>query len=243
MFSTAEALGLVMAVLQGWHGTVDSDHPAAAALGKIVRVLPASAAGPAEAMRRVIAQNPGDAAASPDPELTAALARACETRGTLRIRYQLPSRPDREMVVDPWAVVVRHGRWYLLCWSRTVDARRVLRLDRITSAEPTGETGEVPADLDALRVVEDHLAEGWSYEAEVRFDVPLKEAARCVPRALGRLEPLGEHSCLLRGSTDEPSWYAAALAMTLLPFTVAGAEEVRDAVTALSARLARAAGS
>ena len=41
-FSTAEALGLVMAVLQGWHGTVEADHPAASALGKIMRVLPAA---------------------------------------------------------------------------------------------------------------------------------------------------------------------------------------------------------
>jgi predicted DNA-binding transcriptional regulator YafY len=206
-------------------------------------VLPAAAAGPAEAMRRVIAQNPGDAAASPDPELTAALARACETHSTLRIRYRLPSRPDREMVVDPWAVVVRHGRWYLLCWSRTVDARRVLRLDRIASAEPTGDTGEVPAGLDALRVVEDHLADGWTYEVEIRFDAPVGEAAHWVPRTLGRLEALDEHSCRLRGSTDEPAWYAAALAMTMLPFTVVRSDEVRAEVTALSARLARAAGS
>ncbi len=35
MFSTSEALGLVMAVLQGWHGSVDADHPAATALAKI----------------------------------------------------------------------------------------------------------------------------------------------------------------------------------------------------------------
>ena len=40
------------------------------------------------------------------------------------------------MEVDPWAVVLRHSRWYLLCWSHTRDARRVLRVDRIVSAEP-----------------------------------------------------------------------------------------------------------
>lgn len=241
VFSTAEALGLVMAVLRGWHGSVESEHPAATALAKIARVLPAPAAAPAEALRRVLAQNPGDAAATPDPELTAAVARACETRRQLRIDYRVGGRPAREMVVDPWAVVVRHGRWYLLGWSRTVDARRVLRLDRVTAAAETGETGEVPAGLDPVHDVEEHLADGWTYEVEVRLAVPVEVAAHWVPRTLGRLTAVDEDSCLLRGSTDEPEWYAGQLAALMMPFTVLRSEEVRGHVRTLAARLARAA--
>jgi predicted DNA-binding transcriptional regulator YafY len=240
-FSTAEALGLVMAVLRGWHGSVESDHPAATALGKIVRVLPAPAAAPVEALRRVLAQNPGDAAASPDPELTAAVAQACETLRQIRIGYRLSADREREMVVDPWAVVVRHGRWYLLCWSRTADARRVLRLDRVTRAVATGDPSAVPADLDPVRDVEEHLAVGWTYEVEVRIDAPVQVAAHCVSRTLGRLDPVDERSCRLRGSTDEPRWYAAQLAATELPFTVLRSAEVRAEVRALADRLTRAA--
>ena len=33
MFSTAEALGLVMALLRGWHGSINTSDPAATALG------------------------------------------------------------------------------------------------------------------------------------------------------------------------------------------------------------------
>ncbi|MDQ3627770.1 MAG: WYL domain-containing protein [Actinomycetota bacterium] len=242
MFSTAEALGLVMAVLRGWHGSVESDHPAATALGKIVRVLPATAAAPAEAMRRVVAQNPGDAAASPDPELAAAVAQACEVHRQVRIRYRSRPGPGREMVVDPWAVVVRHGRWYLLCWSRTADARRVLRLDRVTQVEATGDSCALPADLDPVRDVEEHLADGWTYEVEVRIDASVEVAARCAPRTLGRLNPVDAHSCVLRGSTDDPGWYAAQLAAMQLPFTIVRSEEVRGEVRALADRLAKAAG-
>jgi predicted DNA-binding transcriptional regulator YafY len=240
-FSTAEALGLVMAVLRGWHGSVESDHPAATALGKIVRVLPAPAAAPVEALRRVLAQNPGDAAASPDPELTAAVARACETLSQVRIGYRLSSDREREMVVDPWAVVVRHGRWYLLCWSRTADARRVLRLDRITQVVATGDPSAVPPDLDPVRDVEEHLADGWTYEVEVRIHAPVEVAARWISRTLGRLDPVDHGSCRLRGSTDEPRWYAAQLAAMELPFTVLRSEEVRAEVRALADRLVRAA--
>jgi predicted DNA-binding transcriptional regulator YafY len=40
MFSAAEALGLVMAVLDGSHAAADADDPVGAALGKIIRALP-----------------------------------------------------------------------------------------------------------------------------------------------------------------------------------------------------------
>ena len=241
MFSAPEALGLVMAVLRGWHGAADGAHPVVTALGKIVRVLPASSAAPVEAIRHVSAQNPGDAAASPDPQLTAVVAQACESRRRLRIRYRTHSAVSREMVADPWAVVVRHGRWYLLCWSHTADARRVLRLDRMTQAEAIAGSYAIPADLDPVRDVEEHLADGWTYQVEVRVDLPLEVAARRVPRMLGRLQPAGEQSCLLQGSTDDPQWYAAQLAAIQVPFSVLRSAEVRAEVQALAARLAHAA--
>ncbi|MCP3805532.1 WYL domain-containing protein [Allokutzneria sp. A3M-2-11 16] len=236
MFSTPEALGLVMAVLQGWHGAADGDHPVAAALGKIVRVLPASSAAPVEAMRRVSAQNPGDAAASPDPQLTATVAQACESRQQLKLVYR-----TRDMVVDPWAVVVRHGRWYLLCWSHSARARRVLRIDRVAHASPTGASFTVPADLDPVRDVEQHLADGWTYQVEVRIEAPIDVASHWVSRSLGRLHPDSDDTCLLHGTTDNPEWYAAQLAATQLPFFVLAGDEVRAQVQALAARLARAA--
>lgn len=53
MFSTAEALGLVMAVLEGGHTATDANDPVQTALGKIIRVLPEAVAGPAERLRAV----------------------------------------------------------------------------------------------------------------------------------------------------------------------------------------------
>ena len=241
-FSTSEALGLVMAVLQGWHGSMQEDHPAATALAKIVRVLPAAAAAPADAMRQVRAQNPGDAAAMPDPGVTADVARACESHRAIRIHYR--SRPDAEwdMAVDPWAVVVRHGRWYLLCHAHRADARRVLRLDRVTEIEDTGTTFEPPHDLDPVREVEDHLADGWAHEIEVRFDASFDAVAPWTPRTMGRLVPIDEDSCLLRGSTDYLDGYAASLAAVPVPFTVLRPDELRTELRVLADRLVQAAG-
>ncbi|MBA2455635.1 MAG: HTH domain-containing protein, partial [Nocardioidaceae bacterium] len=73
MFSATEALGLVMAVLDGHHDAGDPTDPVGRALGKIVRALPEPVAAQAEAVRRTTALAPDRAAARPDPGTTAAL--------------------------------------------------------------------------------------------------------------------------------------------------------------------------
>ncbi len=88
-FTQAEALGLVMTVLDGQPaaaGTGTGD-PVGAALGKLIRALPENA-----------------------PE------------------------------VDPWAVVIRYGRWYLLCHSHHANAIRTYRVDRVRSVQQTTRT-------------------------------------------------------------------------------------------------------
>src|SRR4051794_14035196 len=72
-FTAGEALGLVMAVLDGHHDAGDSDDVVGSALDKILRGLPAPVAAQAEAVRRSTAPAPDRAAARPDPGVTSAL--------------------------------------------------------------------------------------------------------------------------------------------------------------------------
>ena len=83
----------------------------------------------------------------------------CAAARRLRLTYR-PGTAERPMEVDPWAVVLRHSLWYLLCWSHTRQARRVLRVDRIVAIEALPATFTPPPDLDALRVLEEHLSQG-----------------------------------------------------------------------------------
>ncbi len=191
MFSATEALGLVMAVLDGHHDAGDPASPVGSALGKIVRALPEPVAAQADAVRRATAPAPDRAAARPDPETTAAVVRACSDQRRVRLRYRSEAGSEWDAEVDPWAVVVRHGRWYMLCWSHTSDGRRAYRIDRIRAIEVLAEGFEPPSGLDPVEMLEEHLAVGWEYSVEVIIDAPLGEAARCVPRTLGRLEPAG----------------------------------------------------
>src|SRR6187455_610646 len=87
MFSAEEALGLVMAVLDGHHDASDLTKPVGSALGKIVRALPEAVAAQAEAVRRTTAPAPDRAAARPDPSTTSVLVQACSERRSVRLDY------------------------------------------------------------------------------------------------------------------------------------------------------------
>jgi predicted DNA-binding transcriptional regulator YafY len=243
MFTGAEALGLVMAVLDGHHDASDPADPVGSALGKIMRALPEPVAAQAEAVRRATAPAPDRAAARPDPGTTTDLVQACSSRRRVRLSYRSEAGSEWVMEVDPWAVVVRHGRWYLLCESHPAGARRAYRIDRVRTVELLDDTFIPPADLDPVATLEEHLGVGWEYEVEVVIDAPADAIGRCVPRALGRLAPLDNDSCLLAGSTGNPVWYAERLAPIPAPYRIVKCPELQEAARVLGRRLLAAADS
>jgi predicted DNA-binding transcriptional regulator YafY len=224
MFTPTEALGLVMAVLEGH--PAGEDDPVGQALGKIVRVLPEP---PARGWNVVV----------PDVEITARLVQACDAGERLRLTYGEPGRAW-DLEVDPWAVVVRHRRWYLLCWSHAKHARRVLRIDRVRGVVALEQRFDPPADLDTLAAVEEQLSQGWRYQAEVLIEASLEECEHWLPRSFGRLEQVEPATTRLVATTDEPEWYVAQLAELPMRFHVVGGPELRSATLALAHRLAAA---
>lgn len=238
MLSAAEALGLVMAVLEGRPGAADAADPVGSAISKIIRVLPNSLAESVAAIRQVITAQTGSASAVPDPETTAILVRASENRRRVRVTYQL--RQERVMEVDPWAVSVWRGRWYLLGWSHTSSARRVLRVDRVASTVVLDEGFIPPDNLDPIATIEEHLSTGWRYDVEVLVDAPVDAVAGWLPRNLGRLEPTDAGCTRLVGTTDEPLWYARHLIAIEAPYRIVSPRELRAAARDLGRRLTRA---
>jgi predicted DNA-binding transcriptional regulator YafY len=237
MFSPAEALGLVMAVLDGHHDASDPTDPVGSALGKLLRALPGPVAAQAEAIRQRTAPAPDRAAARPDPETTAALVRACSNHRRVRLDYRSEAGSEWIIEVDPWAVVVRHGRWYLLCWSHTSNARRAYRIDRVRTVTELDDMFSPPTDLDPVATLEEHLAVGWEYDIEVNFDAPVDTVARSLPRALGRFEALDAGTSRLTGSTSNPKWYAQQLAAAPAPYRIVRCPELQKAAHELGQRM------
>jgi predicted DNA-binding transcriptional regulator YafY len=236
MFRDVEALALVMAVLDGHHDASDPTDLVGSALGKIIRALPEPVAAQAEAVRRATAPAPDRAAARPDPDITTTVVTACADHRRLRLGYRSEAGEAWNTEVDPWAAVVRHGRWYLLCWSHGTSEIRAYRIDRVSSVDVLDQTFEPPSELDPVAVLEEHLASGWEYAAEVVIAAPAQRVRRCIPRALGRLEEVDDHTARLVGSTSSPGWYAEQLAAIPAPFRIVGSRELREAAHTLGER-------
>lgn len=241
MFTATEALGLVMAVLDGHHDAADAAGPVGSALGKMMRALPEPIAAQAEAVRRTTAPAPDRGAVRPDPETTAALVQACSHRRRVRLSYRTEAGSEWLAEADPWAVVVRHGRWYLLCQSHSADAPRAYRVDRVRQVEVLDETFSPPADLDPVAMLEKHLALGWEHDVEVIIDAPADAVGRCLPRPTGQLEQLDDGTTRLVGSTSNPVWYAQQLTMIPASYRIVRCPDLRRAARVLGQRLITAA--
>jgi predicted DNA-binding transcriptional regulator YafY len=243
VFSATEALGMVMAVLEGHHEAADSTDPVANALRKIMRALPEAVAAQAELVRRTARPVPDRHAAPADPSITAQLVHASFVHRLVEIAYRQEEGTEWTSRVEPWAVVVRQGRWYLLSRRVSNQAMRTYRLDRIRRVALLAEEFEVPADLDPVAVLEQNFAVGWEHATEVEIDAPVEEVSHWLTPTIGRLEPIDDHHCRLLGSTSDPAWYAEVLTGIPAPFRVVAGPELRAAVLALGERLIAAAGA
>lgn len=241
VFSATEALGLVMAALDSQHAVADPEDPVGSALGKILRVLPTNVARQAVALRDTARTVPERASVKPDPAVTSDLVAAVAAQRQVRIGYRTAAGNARTFEVDPWSVVVRYGRWYLLCRSHHADALRTFRIDRVTEVVQLEDGFEVPADLDPAKELEANLGKGWEHETHVVFDAPVDEVRPWIRPTLGDLRKLPDGRCELVGSTNNAEAYAGEwLAHVPIPFTVVGGPELREAVRAVAERLARA---
>ncbi|MFJ8777990.1 helix-turn-helix transcriptional regulator [Streptomyces sp. NPDC102476] len=242
VFTEPEALGLVMAVLDGQPAAADpgADDLVGAALGKVIRALPESVGRQAAALREHASAAPDRHASRPDPALTSTLVAASAVRRRVLVTYRSESGNEWEAEVDPWAVVVRYGRWYLLCHSHRADAIRTYRIDRVRAVRETAHGFQVPDGLDPVATLEENLGKGWEYPTRVAFDAPMSEVLPSIRPPMGRLEP-SDDGCVLVGSTRNPTMYAQEwLAQLPLAFRVEGGQELRAAVQALAARFTAA---
>ena len=122
------------------------------------------------------------------------------------------------------------------------DARRAYRIDRVRGVGLLDGTFSPPSDLDPVAMLEEHLAVGWEYDAEVVIDAPVEAVAKCIPGALGRLEPVDADTTRLVGSTSNPLWYVEQLAAIPVSYRIVGSAELREAARVLGQRLLAAAG-
>ena len=125
-----------------------------AALRKLIRALPEPLRTGAEAAADAVvvdATSWGQARRRPPAHLEV-LQRAVVEGVQVRLGYAGRDRPPGERTVHPLGLVAKRDVWYLL--AGTDNGRRTFRVDRVTSAEPTGEPAVRPGGFD--------LAAAWT---------------------------------------------------------------------------------
>jgi predicted DNA-binding transcriptional regulator YafY len=164
----------------------------------------------------------------------------------VRLRY-----PGREGVspreVEPHRLVHTPRRWYLLAWDLGREDWRTFRVDRIEG--PLGPPGarftprQPPADDVAAYVSQSIASAPYRHQARILVRAPAAEVARRASPAAGRLEAVDENSCVLHTGSDSLDELALYVALKGFDFEVLDPPELVPVLRALSARLARAAGS
>ncbi len=165
-------------------------------------------------------------------------------RRQVTLVYQSFRQEVTARTVDPYALALQWGNWYLVGHCHLRGDLRTFRVDRIREAEPTGESFEIPTGFSArdylLRMAEERPAS--YYRVAVRFDA---DVAHVVRERREEWQDLAEHedgSVTLAFDVADLSWPARWILTYQDKATVIGPPElaamVRDAAQAIAARYA-----
>lgn len=158
-------------------------------------------------------------------------------RGGRQVVLEYQGRSDDRPVtreVDPWALHVVDGTWYLQGHDHAVGERRVFRLDRVATAQLTGVVRETtaPADLPPPRYVPG--------PDDLEVTIELSPRGRWVEEAVTADEVVAhaDGGATLHLRTDAPTWVARLVLMPAGEAVVTAPPSLRQIVLEL-ARAAR----
>ncbi|MFI6995876.1 helix-turn-helix transcriptional regulator [Nocardia sp. NPDC050175] len=248
LLNDEEAVAITLGLRSAAQGSVAGiEESAARALVKLQQVLPSRLRGRVDAIDSATVSLGGPAAGPRvDPETLVVLAAAARDGERIRFRYRDKTDAESKRVAEPHSLVSAGRRWYLVAWDIDRADWRTFRLDRIDAPFPTGvrcAPRELPGD-DAAAFVTSQLAHSRPTRSVV-FLVhtsaeQLAETFRVRPE---EVEPIDEHSCLIRTSADSLEWTAVRIAHLDVEFEVKEPPEMRRMLHDVGAKLLRAAGN
>ncbi len=234
-----EALALAYGLLSGGQrapGRAASES--ARALKKVTRALPSSTRELIQRMDGAVTfATPVIAGDDPvTPAYLEAAVHAIQTHHRMSIRYRAGDGEVTERTVDPYQVVHRYGRWYLVGHCHLRADLRVFRLDHTLSATPLPDTFS-PPPVDALAAVEQAIARTpWRWEYRVVVDMSLEALSLRIPPTLAILHP-HERGTLLHGFVDDLDPLAYTLAGLGCPLVILDPPQLRTHLLALADRI------
>ncbi|NRQ36749.1 YafY family transcriptional regulator [Nonomuraea sp. NN258] len=237
--AVAVAVGLGRAAGGGVEGI---EETSVRALAKLEQVLPSRLRRRVNALNAYTVQIPGNAPAVP-PEVLTTLANAARDHERLRFDYTGHDGATGVRVVEPHRLVHRHGRWYLVGFDVERQDWRTFRVDRVSPRTPAGPRftpRELPEGGDVAAYVEKGVNTAmWRHRGTVLLHAPA-ERMRALPLGL-EIEPVDEHTCLVRMGGDDLYGMAVWIGMAGVDFEVVDPPKLVEQVRLLAERYQRAA--
>lgn len=237
--AVAVAVGLRTAASSGVTGI---EETSVRALAKLAQLLPSSVRRRVDAMASATVPYPGSRP-DVDVELLTAIASASRDQERLRFSYRDREGERSSRLVEPHRLVHTGWRWYLVAWDYNREGWRTFRVDRIESMPSRDRhfvSREPPAKDIAAYVAQSISSTRDRHQAQVILYAPLAEVAARMPRSIGTLEPIEEHSCLLRTSADWLGGLAVYVADIGVDFQAVAPPEFVERVEMLAERFTRA---
>ncbi|NSC20873.1 YafY family transcriptional regulator [Streptomyces albus subsp. chlorinus] len=175
----------------------------------------------------------------------AELAHACRDHERLRFRYETHQGTPSRRTVEPHRLVTTHRRWYLVGWDVDRADWRTFRVDRIELIPPHGPgfaPRTPPAEDLAAWVSEGVSTRVYPVRTTVLLHAPMERAAERISMSAGMLEPVDEHSCLLRTGGYSLEAVLVHVLMLGFDFEVREPEPLREHMAELRDRLSRSLG-
>jgi predicted DNA-binding transcriptional regulator YafY len=161
----------------------------------------------------------------------------------VHIVYQARSTEQTtQRSVDPWAVFLASGRWYLAGWCHRVDDERVFRVDRMKSVELLDEEAHAPEDVDLSRFASLRIDSGGDGVQEVVLEVAPEAGWVVEHYQIASKEQLGDGWVRIRLNAGGTAWIERLLlslgtrARIVEPADLA--QRVRDLACSLAGRYA-----
>jgi predicted DNA-binding transcriptional regulator YafY len=239
-----EAVAVAMGLRTAVGGTIAGiEETSVRALAKLEQVLPSRLRHRINALQTAVVPMPGGGPPV-DPRTLAIIAAACRDHHRLRLGY-----PDRDGAVhrrevEPARLACTGRRWYLLAWDPDRAGWRTFRVDRITAPpEPGGRfTPREPPEPDVAAYITRSISSApYPVQARVRLHTSAERAREAVTPASGLIEPVDEHSCVLRLGGPSIEAIPVYLAYIGFDFTVLDPPELVEQVRTLAGRFGRAA--
>lgn len=242
VFTLEEALAIYLGMRGASHGAAGEWKAAAeSALSKVSRVIPKEARDRLFPIISDVYIFPArETGAPPKTALFLALSEAARRDSCVELTYVSREGAATTRIVEPYGLVGRNGRWYLVGYCRLRSGFRTFRVTGIREARLLESSFERDLTFDHRAFATAQLESyGTTWRIAVRFDADLAAVERAAP-PYGTLRQVPE-GVIFECATDDLDAAAGYLLLYDIPFTVLEPPQLRDALHRLAERAQRAA--